>query len=225
MMLVSLRSENYAGSDSSTKFSAATGNTFFRSLIIVLGVSILYSTVANATSNSIPPSADPARRDERESASPRFDLQETTVLQSNAPELSPNIANVRFTLNSLALNGAQAFDAHEIRTVYSQFLGKEISVGELFGILSRIQQLYLDNGYSLSKITIPEQNILGGDIVFDVVEGYVSAIEIDDKLPDVPMIKDFVTEILGMKPLSVKKLERMLLLLNDRPGIKVSAVL
>ena len=132
---------------------------------------------------------------------------------------------IRFQLNSLRVNGAAAFDSDEFERFYQDKLAREISIAALFQIRADIQQLYLDHGYSLSKVLIPDQNIQKGNIVFQVIEGYVGDTEVTESLSDIPMILDFVSEVTDMKPLNVKKLERMMLILNDRPGLQVASVL
>ena len=194
---------------------------------LIYGVCVLCLTLGAGQSYAqIPSSADPSRQSiEGEQIAPRFDLQPQTILQSTTPELSPEIANLKFTLNSLTVNGNKAFAQNDLEAIYGSSLGQDISVGDVFTLLGKVQQLYLDEGFALSKVSMPEQNIQSGNITFEVVEGYIGGIEVSQGLPDTPMVHDFVSEVLAMTPLNVRTLERMMLILNDRPSVNVSSVL
>lgn len=194
-------------------------------LLLTVSVFSLSSFYAFAQ-ETVPAAADPARQGiSNNQIVPHFDLQPRTMLRSNTSNLSPDIASVRFFLNSLRVEGVQAFDQALIEKEYEKYLGREISVTTLFGILDNIQQLYLDEGYALSKVSMPEQNIQSGHIRFEAVEGFIDDVEVGQDLPKAPIIDDFVSEVLAMKPLNVKKLERMMLVINDRPGTKVTSIL
>jgi len=173
----------------------------------------------------IPSSVDPTRQAFQEDASSQYNLKKQKKLQSHVPEISDEKLLLRFQLNSLEVKGASAFSHDQFATFYQNHLGQDISLADLFQIVTEIQQLYLDKGFSLSKVSIPEQHIQDGNITFEVIEGYVSSVEIDDELRNIDMIDNFVAAVLAMKPLNVKKLERMLLIMNDRPSVKVTSVL
>lgn len=174
----------------------------------------------------IPSSADAGRSlPSYDDQANRYDLEQSSELKSKPPILSPDVANRSFVLDSLTVNGVSAFSDSQIKSYYQPYLGQSITVAQLFGILNALQQLYLDEGYTLSKVIMPDQSIEDGAIIFTVIEGYIAHIDVDPSLPDVTMIEDFTRSVLAMRPVNLRKLERMLLILNDRPGLRVTTIL
>ncbi|MBP9868273.1 MAG: ShlB/FhaC/HecB family hemolysin secretion/activation protein [Alphaproteobacteria bacterium] len=180
----------------------------------------------SAQAQVLAPSADPGRVDQPILPKDVFSgLQSQALPQSAKPALPPETANLTFVLNSLTIQGAQAFSPDRLGDFYRPYLGKTITLGQLFDIMARIQQLYLDEGYTISKVLIPEQAIDSGNIVFTVVEGYVESVELDPSFPKSPILEDFAAKVLAMRPLNTKKLERFMLILNDKAGLRASSVL
>jgi hemolysin activation/secretion protein len=172
------------------------------------------------------PSADPGRVDRPPIAEKILsDLLPEITLKSSKPDLPPDMVNVTFVLNSLTLKGARAFSAKELSRFYQPLLGKTIDLKQLYGIMLQIQQLYLDEGYTVSKVFLPEQSIENGNITFVVLEGFVAKVNIDPSFPKSSILDDFATKVLAMRPLNTKKLERLMLILNDNHGLNASAVL
>ncbi len=179
-----------------------------------------------AQAQVIAPSADPGRVDQPVLPKDIFSgLQSQALPQSTKPALPPETANLTFVLNSLTIQGAQAFSSDRLDDFYQPYLGKTITLGQLFDIMARIQQLYLDEGYTISKVLIPEQAIDNGNIVFTVVEGYVESVELDPGFPKSPIFENFAAKVLAMRPLNTQKLERFMLILNDKAGLRASSVL
>lgn len=61
--------------------------------------------------------------------------------------------------------------------------------------------------------------------MFRVIEGYVASVDIDPSLPQNSLIGDFKNRVLAMRPLNTITLERLMLILNDRPGLDVAAII
>jgi hemolysin activation/secretion protein len=198
----------------------------FGSALIFLCVAFVFIQKTNA--QSLPSSADPARQNnplKKENNFSKVEPQDAQNQKAVAPNLPPETANLKFTFKSLKVNGATAFPTSQIEALYKNLIGSEITFSQLVEIMLSLQQMYYDSGYGLSQVYIPSQDIKNGNITFQVVEGYVAEIDIDPKLLDVNLINGFKSSILSMRPLSTKKLERIMLILNDRPGLDVSSLL
>lgn len=142
---------------------------------------------------------------------------------ANVPE---GAEDIRFVLRGVVVDGMTAYDPAAIVPLYADFLDREISVADLFSVMNALQQRYLDDGFTLSRVSIPNQSIEGGQVRLSVIEGYVAHVEIDpDIRQDALVIADVTRRILAMQPLNTVSLERLLLVLNDLPGLNVSAVL
>lgn len=152
-------------------------------------------------------------------------LQAEAAPQQVMPLVPEGAEDIRFVLKSVDIEGMSAYSAAETHSLYARYLGKEISLVQLFEIMAALQRRYMEDGYTLTKVYIPNQSIEDGNARLLVVEGYVAAVEIDPSIPPSPVIDDAKARILAMLPLNVKTLERLMLILNDLPDMKASSLL
>lgn len=142
----------------------------------------------------------------------------------NAPEGSENI---KFTLSQLTIDGANTYDASSLSQFYQNKLGTEVSLAEVYGIASSITNYYRNNGYILTQVFIPPQEIEKGAVKIQVVEGFVDQIILQgvDNPSEARIIEGYISHLKDGKALNSKALERNLLLINDLPGISARSVL
>jgi hemolysin activation/secretion protein len=137
-----------------------------------------------------------------------------------------------FTLKALEIDGATAFTQRQLSGAYADYIGKTTDIEVLRFIAARVTQIYRDKGFLLSRAIVPVQEIKDGRARIAVVEGYVSQVRIEgeglaelrakDRLGLVGKARSGIT---SMRPLHAPTLEKLLLTLNDFPGVKAEAVL
>jgi hemolysin activation/secretion protein len=160
----------------------------------------------------------------------------TPTPPSPAPEISvpqredltapPGSDREKFQLKSLVIEGATVYPKSRFESFYTQLLGKEISLSDLYGVANDITRLYRQDGYVLSLAVVPEQTIRDGVARLQVVEGYIEKVTLEGAPPQqLERLKGFGEKIQTSRPLQVKDLERSLLLANDLAGFKVRAIL
>ena len=132
---------------------------------------------------------------------------------------------VRFVLHEIHLEGATVFKPDELRAIYAQYIGTEISLDTAYAIADRITQRYRSAGYFLSLAYIPPQHIKDGIIVIKVIEGAVGKVELDNDISKNNVVQYFINRLLAQTPLKANILESFLLRLNDLPGLSFRAVL
>lgn len=143
-------------------------------------------------------------------------------------QLPPEQAGkVRFTLKQLSITGNSAFSASELESLGSAYLGKEISLLEIYRLRDSITKKYGDAGFGLSKAIVPQQRIQAEGIVqLQVIEGFIDDVIIEGATA---VQQDYLAhaarKLKSERPLSAKTLERYLLLANDRFAIKVTSTL
>ena len=178
----------------------------------------------------IPGPADPARViSDQELPTRRFDEGQRSaapvVTQDPVVTVPEGADRITFPFRALAVDGMTAYSAEQIETLYAEYVGQDITLATLFGIMGRLQKKYLDDGYALSKVTIPDQNLKEEVTRLHVIEGHVAEVEIGPGIAPSPALDDAIARIKAMRPLNTVRLERILLLLNDLPGVKLSAIL
>lgn len=132
--------------------------------------------------------------------------------------------SVRVRLQKLDIKGATALDAQTLRPTYAGYVGKDITLADLYKIASAITDLYTAHGYALSFAMVPAQQIdkAKGEVQIDVIEGYIQSTRYSGGVPAVvPAYGDTVTQ---SKPLRTDDVERAMLLANDLPGITAHGV-
>lgn len=185
---------------------------------------------ANASARAqivLPGSADPSRQVQEiiplTPGEMEYDLP--TAKPRATIKVPENIANEKFVLKELKIEGVTAYPPEQIQSLYQTSIGKEISVAQLYDILIALQQIYLNDGFTFTKVFIPPQTIDSGHITFKVVEGYVGEVEFESKPRPAPLIDNAIERLKGMKPLNVRKLERLVLIINSQPDMHIGAVI
>lgn len=193
--------------------------------LIVVALAAVAPT-RHAHAGDVPPSADAGRQDTVLSprAAPRVQPGADTP-QSEAPVLPPEIAAAEFQLRRVIFQGATAFSDAELQAIFADLIGRRVTVAAVFDRMAAVQQRYLDEGYVLSRVDIPEQDIAAGDVTIRVIEGYADRVDIASELQDSALVRDVAAEITAMRPMNTKRLERLLLILSTRPGRAATAVL
>jgi hemolysin activation/secretion protein len=143
-------------------------------------------------------------------------------------QLPPEQAGkIRFTLKQLNLTGNTAFSAAELESLASEYIGKEISVLEIYRLRDAITKKYGEAGFGLSKAIVPQQRIQAAGLVqLQIIEGFIDEVIIEGATAaQQGYLAHAAEKIKAEKPLNVKTLERYLLLANDRFAIKVTSTM
>jgi hemolysin activation/secretion protein len=154
--------------------------------------------------------------------------RESQSLKPAAEDLNLGIDGTRgdginvppFILSGVTVDGATAFSGEEIAATYASLLATEIGAAELESIAGRITDLYREAGYVLSRAMVLPQDVTTGIIRIQIIEGYVSRVTTDGTVPEYA-IKGYVSRITAERPLTLKTLERNMLLINDMPGVSL----
>lgn len=99
------------------------------------------------------------------------------VKPSVKPSL-PIINEHRFTLRNLVLVGNTVLSEKELSTVAQPYLGKTITLKELFSLRQQLSQQYKDKGYVNSGVVIENQQVQNGVVKFTVVESKLRDINV-----------------------------------------------
>lgn len=175
----------------------------------------------------LPGAAEPGRQAPEPPALPPAltDLDWSVQLPPGA-EPPPSLKAETLELKDIRLVGVTAYTREQLAGLFKGDLGKTITFERFYAIARAIQQRYREDGYILSFSYVPPQTVEDGIFTIAVVEGFVEAVQISDvdgALKDT--LEGALGPITANKPLTVRTLERYLLLANDLAGVKVTAVL
>mgnify|MGYP005838577057 CR=1 FL=1 len=142
-----------------------------------------------------------------------------------SPKIPPAAEAITFKLEKVNVVGVTAFSQEELRKMYVHLLGKEIALSRVWALAGRVTERYRSSGFFLSRAYVPAQEIIDGVITIKVLEGYIGDIELAQSQKTSSVLKQIFHNITHEKPISIKTLEKNLLLLNDIPGMRFEAVL
>ncbi len=180
----------------------------------------------------IPSTLEPSRVGQE--LAPPLETQKVPVLTPSAPFLIPGVAKfppemakIKFTLKDIIIKNPVVFSCEELLEPFNQYLCQTVTLAEIQEIANQMTTRYQQEGYVLTQVIIPEQDIKNGVVVLQVVSGHIGNIKITGCYTPLQyeLLMDYAAFIKCCKPMQQKVLERYTLLANDTPGMFVDAVL
>lgn len=184
---------------------------------------------AHAQGIAVPPSADAARTQEqlREVPTPPRSIEAPTTSPLPLQDAPEGAEEINFTLNGIEIDGATVYTQEELSALYRDKIGQEVPLSWVFELANAITTQYRNDGYVLSRAIIPQQEIHGGRVRLEVVEGYIGNIVLQgaDDLNSKELIERYAMGATRHRPANIKEIERYLLLIRDIPGHSVDSLL
>jgi hemolysin activation/secretion protein len=84
----------------------------------------------------------------------------------------------RFVLTSVTFEGARTVSAQQLQPAWAPYGGKSVSLADLREIARRAEHVYAQRGYPFVAVVVNPQNVIGGAVRFNVVEGRISDLTI-----------------------------------------------
>lgn len=125
-----------------------------------------------------------------------------------------------FRLKKVELQGATALPTAELSASYQPYLDRELSAQDLAAIAAAITARYRAAGFHLSRALIPPQDMRSGVLRITVVEGAIEQVSVSGAAAAFGLER-LLAPLTEERPSRLATLERQLLLINERPGIKV----
>ncbi|MEW5735014.1 MAG: ShlB/FhaC/HecB family hemolysin secretion/activation protein [Thermodesulfobacteriota bacterium] len=202
-----------------------------RTKALVLGlalVAVVFAQAAWAGPKVNPASLDPGiveRSLAPHEAPPATQMPEIRIGQDETGKISGG-EGVSFALKQVIFDGNQMFSDEELMKVVDRYLGLTVNVAVLEKMAGEITAYYHQNGYILTRAYLPPQTIADGKVIIAVTEGRLGAIVVKgNERYKAETIKAVMQVVREEGALTGKTLERALLLLNDYPGMNVTATL
>jgi hemolysin activation/secretion protein len=177
----------------------------------------------------VPPTVEPGRVEEQRRAPTEPQRPDSATVQP--PQVEPqrapeNAKDLLFVLQRLTVEGAKAYSADELTAPYGALIGQQVSLDRLYQIANEMTARYRNDGYLLSSVVVPAQNIRDGAIRLQAVEGYLASVTIEgDVHRRDGLFESLRQQLLADRPLRTATLERAVLLMNDLAGTVAQAIL
>ena len=159
----------------------------------------------------------------------RFEDQQSSQGAEGRPRLpSPQFAGAGqgdtkplFVLRRVSIAGAVAIPEAQLVTAYQPYIGKQVSQADLAAIASAISDAYRAAGFHLSRAVVPPQDIQGGALRIQVIEGSITDVTLKGEGAEQFGVRAMLAAVLAEQPSRLATLERQLLLINARPGVRI----
>jgi hemolysin activation/secretion protein len=126
-----------------------------------------------------------------------------------------------FVLHHVIVVGAVAIPRDRLATAYQPYLGKKVSQADLADMASAVSDIYRAEGFHLSRAIVPVQDIKDGVLRLEVVEGRITEVVLNGEGADQFGIQPMLDVVAAERPSRLATLERQLLLINGRPGVRI----
>lgn len=175
---------------------------------------------------TLPGSADPSRvfAEPAQPAAPRDDL-DRIIAPSSAFVAPPGSGAITLTLSGIDLDGGGRGTQESLARLVRPYLGQRVSLATVYKIAHDLQQSLWQDGYILTRVILPPQDIDDGRVTMAVIETPVTDVGTDGLNAKQPLVQDAMRRIRAMPSLNVKQLERTLLILNDLTGQHVVSLI
>ena len=196
--------------------------------VLLASVSGLSAQTATPTPDVLSTVATPeSSLDNALQSLPRLDAEEAAlpgaVIKFPTQQPPANSGTLKFILSDVAIEGAEILPRDSLQSIYAEMIGEEITLLEAFDILAKVQVAHREAGFIFTRVVAPPQSIDDGVFTIRVVEAVIGDVIIEEPEGSVgkplPLIEKIAGELSGVQNPTLGQLERVLLTLNDIPGI------
>lgn len=144
-----------------------------------------------------------------------------TVIDESQVIPEEEAKNVPVFLRTLRLRGAESVDVSVLEPAWTDSLGQEISLADLYAIARNIERRYQAAGVFVHAV-VPVQDFSTGNIVIQLYESGLREVTVESDIPGIRQrLAPYIDRLLAVKPLRVAEVERALLLMSDLGGLTI----
>jgi hemolysin activation/secretion protein len=126
-----------------------------------------------------------------------------------------------FVLRNVSIAGAHAIPPRDLAAAWRPFAGKKVSQADLVTIATGIGDVYRAAGFHLSRAIVPPQDIANGAVRIQVIEGIITDVVVKGEGVERFGIRALMAPAVAEQPSRLATLERQLMLVNTRPGVRI----
>ena len=191
--------------------------------VFIFGLAIWLGAAPAAAQQAAQRGFDPSQTERR------FENEQSRTVRPGAalPHLArPAEAQVDtkplFVLRHVAVTGASAIPPGQLATAYQPYVGKNVSQADLAAIAAAISDCYRAAGFHLTRAIVPPQDIQDGQVRVQVVEGGITDVVLKGEGAEQFGVRALLNPVLAEQPSRLMTLERQLMLINARPGVRIT---
>lgn len=136
------------------------------------------------------------------------------------------LARGSIVLKSVRIEGATLFPAGAFAPLWADLVGQQIPVSALLDLTDKIEKMYRQAGI-FAAAEIPAQDLADGVVrivVYD--QSFIETVETKGDYPGIRQrVAPYIDRLVALRPLRVRQVERILLLMSDLAGMNIDATL
>lgn len=154
---------------------------------------------------------------------PEFDLRLQTPEKSATPRA---VEDLEFEIKALRFEGGSKYSEAEMQKLFADVIGKRSNLDALRQRVAKLEGRYRDDGFFLTRVLIPPQQVRDGVFTVQIIEGFISAGFVEGgTAAERALIEAQLARLKDQKPIDLATLEDVLLRLNDMPTVAASGTL
>ena len=135
---------------------------------------------------------------------------------------SPRDPVPRFDIRGYTVEGNTLITPEKLEAVLAPFTGEGRQFGTVQEAIEALDRAYRDRGFSMVKVTLPEQEMKDGRIRIQIIENRVGKIQVTGhRFFDPQNIRDSLPGLREGEAPNVDSISRSLLLANENPAKKI----
>lgn len=148
------------------------------------------------------------------------------IFPASRPNAVHDPSAPRFTVNAFQFVGNTVYTQQQLKQLTERFIDLELNLYDLNRAADGVTRLYRETGYPIARAIIPAQKVADGIVRIEVIEGRISSTSIvgNNRYPE-QLIASRISDLSNNEIITLDRLERSLLLMNDLPGLSARATL
>ena len=139
-------------------------------------------------------------------------------------EIRNTVSERTILLKDISFSGNKKFSEEKLKKFFVKLIGKDVTFSDLSNAALKTQSLYREKGYVTTRVIIPKQDFLSGDIKIAVIESYLEDIVVTGGTDGTKeyikyMTSSVLKDNLKNKIFKFDDLERQLLLIKEMDSV------
>lgn len=148
------------------------------------------------------------------------------TLDGDTAFCEPTASATTLLVKGFSFHGNTVVTSEDLESLTQPYVGQSLDLASLEQVAEQVTDYYHRKGYTLASAYIPQQDIKFGVVTIAVLEGRLGEISVSgNRHYSTDFIRGSFADAMEEGVIRNVALERALLLLNDYPDLKVSAVL
>lgn len=191
----------------------------------LITLSILSSSLLFAATPNVPNSSTIQRDIEAPRDIPTLKKDDIKIEGIKDDSLKSSDSSKTVFIKDFTFAGNSAISSEELKQSLKAYVGKELSFNQIQEVLALVTKVYRDKGYFVARAYLGKQDLVKNDntLFISIIEGKYGEIKLNNNsLVNDNSLQTILDNSKSNSIINIKDIERALLLINDRNGVKVS---